>query len=138
MRKTYSIIIETPKGSRIKRNEKGGVDFISPFPCPFNYGRVEGKMGADGDPLDAIVLAEILPYNAHVQVPIIGVALFIDKGLEDNKYIFSARSPTQEEKDELNHFFSRYARIKNLLSLSFLRHCPTVFSGLEWKEIDLK
>ena len=34
------VIIEIPKGSFIKRGSTGQVDFVSPLPCPFNYGSV--------------------------------------------------------------------------------------------------
>ena len=50
----YHIYIETPRGSFVKRNEHGRVDFISPVPCPFHYGHVIGFDGGDGDPLDAL------------------------------------------------------------------------------------
>jgi inorganic pyrophosphatase len=32
------VVIEVPRGSFIKRGSTGHVDFISPLPCPFNYG----------------------------------------------------------------------------------------------------
>ena len=53
------IVIETPKGSFVKRNEHGQTDFISPFPCPFNYGHIKGKIGGDGDPLDGLLLGQV-------------------------------------------------------------------------------
>ena len=30
------VVIEIPRGSFLKRGWDGSVDFISPFPCPFN------------------------------------------------------------------------------------------------------
>jgi inorganic pyrophosphatase len=34
------VVIEVPRGSFLKRGSTGHVDFISPLPCPFNYGSV--------------------------------------------------------------------------------------------------
>ena len=42
------IYIETPKGSFVKRNEQQRIDFVSPLPCPFNYGHIKGEVGGDG------------------------------------------------------------------------------------------
>lgn len=32
------VVIEIPRGSFLKRGSTGHIDFISPLPCPFNYG----------------------------------------------------------------------------------------------------
>jgi inorganic pyrophosphatase len=50
------VVIEIPRGSFLKRGWDGSVDFISPFPCPFNYGAIQDYIGGDGDLLDAVVL----------------------------------------------------------------------------------
>ena len=42
------VVIEVPRGSFLKRGSTGRVDFISPLPCPFNYGSVPGYIGLDG------------------------------------------------------------------------------------------
>jgi hypothetical protein len=34
------VLIEIPRGSFVKRGSTGHVDFVSPLPCPFNYGSV--------------------------------------------------------------------------------------------------
>ena len=34
------VCIEIPRGSFIKRGSSGELDFVSPFPCPFNYGSI--------------------------------------------------------------------------------------------------
>ena len=50
------IVIEIPRGSFLKRGSRGRVDFVSPLPCPFNYGAVPTLVGLEGDcsaaPLD--------------------------------------------------------------------------------------
>src|SRR5215510_5929974 len=50
------VVIEVPRGSFLKRGSTGHVDFISPLPCPFNYGSVPQYLGLEGDLLDAVVL----------------------------------------------------------------------------------
>ena len=50
------VVIEVPRGSFLKRASTGRVDFISPLPCPFNYGSVPVYLGLEGDLLDALVL----------------------------------------------------------------------------------
>ena len=32
------VVIEIPRGSFLKRGSSGRIDFVSPLPCPFNYG----------------------------------------------------------------------------------------------------
>lgn len=138
MEKTqYKVIVETPRGSHIKRDERGKIDLVSPFPSPFHYGRVEGWYGRDGDPLDAIVLGIDSSYNQSHFVPLIGVVRFVDGGLEDHKLIFSHRPALPEEEKKLEKFFVRYAQIKNLTRLLQFRNCPSRFLGIEWGTINI-
>ena len=39
------VVIEVPRGSFLKRGSTWHVDFISPLPCPFNYGAVPNFVG---------------------------------------------------------------------------------------------
>ena len=39
------VVIEIPRWSFLKRGSTGHVDFISPLPCPFNYGSVPDYLG---------------------------------------------------------------------------------------------
>jgi len=34
------VVIEIPRRSFLKRGSTGHIDFVSPLPCPFNYGSV--------------------------------------------------------------------------------------------------
>jgi hypothetical protein len=43
------VVIEIPKGSFLKRGSAGQIDFVSPLPCPFNYGSVPGPSTTAGD-----------------------------------------------------------------------------------------
>lgn len=62
------VIIEIPRGSFLKRGSTGELDFISPLPCPFNYGSIPAFIGLDNDLLDAVVLGPRLPLGATVKV----------------------------------------------------------------------
>jgi len=53
---SVDVLIEIPRGSFLKRGSTGRIDFVSPFPCPFNYGSVPTHLGLEGDLLDAVVL----------------------------------------------------------------------------------
>jgi len=61
------IVIEVPRGSFLKRGSTGHVDFISPLPCPFNYGSVPAYVGLEGDLLDALVLGPRLRLGTRVR-----------------------------------------------------------------------
>ena len=58
-------VIEIPRGSFLKRGWNGSIDFVSPFPCPFNYGSIPDYIGGEGDLLDAVVLGPRIPRMKH-------------------------------------------------------------------------
>lgn len=66
---TVEVEIEIPRWSYLKRGSTGHVDFVSPLPCPFNYGAVPTMVGLEGDLLDAVVLGPTLPLGARVNLP---------------------------------------------------------------------
>jgi inorganic pyrophosphatase len=110
------VIIEIPRGSFLKRGSSGKLDFISPLPCPFNYGSIPAYIGLDGDLLDAVVLGPRLPLGATVKVHTWGAIRMIDHGLYDDKLICSY-SPIPPWKKRLIHlFFMIYAKAKILLN----------------------
>jgi len=112
------VIIEIPRGSFLKRGSTGELDFISPLPCPFNYGSIPAFIGLDGDLLDAVVLGPRLPLGATVKVHAWGVIRMIDRGLYDDKLICS-RSPISPWKQRLIFlFFIIYAKAKSLINLT--------------------
>jgi inorganic pyrophosphatase len=55
------VVIEVPRGSFLKRGSTGHVDFVSPLPCPFDYGSAPVYLGLEGDLLDALVLRHRAP-----------------------------------------------------------------------------
>ncbi len=112
------VIIEIPRGSFLKRGSTGELDFISPLPCPFNYGSIPAFIGLDGDLLDAVVLGSRLPLGATVKVHAWGAIRMIDGGLYDDKLICS-RSPIPPWKQRLILlYFMIYAKAKSLLNLT--------------------
>lgn len=111
------VVIEVPRGSFLKRGSTGTVDFVSPLPCPFNYGAVPTLLGLEGDLLDALVLGPRLPYGARLRVPAWGAVTFTDRGLSDDKLVCCAHQPSAAQIDAVLRFFRFYGRCKGLLNL---------------------
>jgi inorganic pyrophosphatase len=130
---TVKVEIEVALGGLIKWGSDGGIDFVSPVPCPFNYGAVTGVAGGDGDPLDAVVLGRRLP-RGHVGFwPVQGVIRFEDAGLVDDKLICGARPLRNREKLALLAFFSVYGACKRLLNRFRDVEGPTGVRGYTWR-----
>ena len=110
------VLIEVPRGSFLKRGSTGRVDFVSPLPCPFNYGCVPVYVGLEGDLLDALVLGPRLPLGARVRVKAWGAITLTDRGMQDDKLVCSDRPLTAVERDEVLRFFRFYAKCKWLLN----------------------
>jgi inorganic pyrophosphatase len=93
------------------------VDFISPLPCPYNYGCIPGLGSGDGDPLDVVVLGPRLRRGERVRMPVVGVLAFLDAGSEDPKVICSTRPMRAVDRVGLETFFRVYALFKRVLHL---------------------
>jgi inorganic pyrophosphatase len=111
------IVIEVPKGSFLKRGSSGHIDFVSPFPCPFNYGAVPTHLGMEGDLLDALGLGPRLRYGARLRLPAWGAVTLTDRGMSDDKLVCAAQPPSRADIDRVLRFFRFYARCKGLLNL---------------------
>ena len=111
------MVIETPRGSFLKRGSTGLVDFVSPLPCPFNYGSVPNFLGLEGDLLDAVVLGARLPLGSRVRVKAWGAVSLTDRGMMDDKLICSEHSPSPRERQNILRFFRLYAKCKGLLNI---------------------
>jgi inorganic pyrophosphatase len=111
------VLIEIPRGSFIKRGSTGQVDFVSPLPCPFNYGSVPRYVGLEGDLLDAVVLGPRLPIGARTQVIAWGAVTLTDRGMSDDKLICSHLPMSHRQRRMVLRFFHFYARCKGLLNL---------------------
>ncbi len=110
------VVIEIPRGSFLKRGSTGHVDFISPLPCPFNYGSVPTLVGLEGDLLDAVVLGPRLPVGARVRVPAWGAISQLDRGMVDHKLICGTESLSEAARGGVLRFFRFYAWSKGLLN----------------------
>lgn len=104
--------IEVPRGSFVKRRRDGGVDFVSPLPCPFNYGSIPDLMAADGEPLDALVFGPSLPFGTSCEVEVRGVVDFLDDGVPDPKVVCSPAPLSPAQRRAVERFFRLYARLK--------------------------
>jgi inorganic pyrophosphatase len=116
------VVIEIPRGSFLKRGSTGQIDFISPLPCPFNYGSVPRLLGLEGDLLDAVVLGPRLPAGTRLRVAAWGAVAQVDRGILDHKLICCAEPPDDGQRRRVLRFFGFYARCKGLLNR--LRRAP--------------
>jgi inorganic pyrophosphatase len=128
------VVIEIPRGSFLKRGSTGHVDFISPLPCPFNYGAVPGLLGLEDDLLDAVVLGPRLPLGTRIRVKAWGAVVLTDRGMTDDKLICSARPLRPSERRSVLRFFRFYAKCKGLLNLWRRRPGRNACEG--WCEAD--
>ena len=111
------VVIEIPRGSFLKRGSTGQIDFISPLPCPINYGSVPSYVGLEGDLLDALVLGPRLPRGAHIRVRAWGAVTLTDRGMSDDKLVCSTHPLSSLERRSVLRFFHFYAKCKGLLNL---------------------
>jgi len=110
------VVIEIPRWSFVKRGSSGRIDFLSPLPCPFNYGSVPDRNGLEGDLLDAVVLGPRLPQGARIRLPARGAVGVAERGYYDDKLICSAQPLTQAARCRVLRFFRLYSRAKRLLN----------------------
>lgn len=110
------VMIEVPRWSFLKRGPQGHVDFVSPLPCPFNYGAVPEYVGLEGDLLDAIVLGPRLAFGTRVRIRAWGAITLIDRGMEDDKLVCSAHPLEPGQARAVRRFFAFYARCKGALN----------------------
>lgn len=124
---SIDVTIEIPKGSRNKYevdHETGRVHLdrylFTPMAYPADYGFIEGTLGEDGDPLDALVLLPE-PVFPGVVVParVVGVFKMTDEAGGDDKLLCVLDDPRFERfadvadvsdftKNEIEHFFVHY------------------------------
>ena len=116
------VVIEVPRGSFLKRGSTGHVDFISPLPCPYNYGSVPIYLGLEGDLLDALVLGPRLPLGTRIRVKAWGAVTLTDRGMTDDKLVCSDAPPSPSQRRNVLRFFHFYAKCKGLLN--FWRRRP--------------
>lgn len=123
-----NIVVEVPKGSRNKYEydaDLGGIKLdrflFSSMVYPVDYGFVPNTMGADGDPLDAMVcVSEPTFPGCIIPATAIGIFRMKDEGQIDDKvlcvpaedpnwsWIASLDMLPEQLRDEISHFFSVY------------------------------
>ena len=122
------VFVEIPSGSRNKYeydDELGGIvldrRLFTAMTYPADYGYVEGTLGEDGDPLDALVLVSDPTFpGCRIRVrPVGGFPTSDEKGPDEKILCVPLGDPAFERvrdihdvaaelRDEIEHFFQRY------------------------------
>ena len=126
---TVEVVIEVPRGSFVKRDAHGHIDLLSPVPAPFNYGRVTGVVGGDGESQDAVVLGPRLPRGHTLRLQVQGVVRFVDRGQRDDKLVCGQGAPSRLQKHGVVGFFRIYAHIKRMRDRLSRRRPDSAFEG---------
>lgn len=127
------VVVETPRGSFTKRRGDGRIAFVSPLPCPFDYGGVLGTHGADGDLLDALVLGGAPRRRGEVcEAVVLGRVCFEDDGVVDDKLVCGEPGALDDPalRRRIERFFTLYALAKRVSRLGRARG-RTRFAGLQ-------
>ena len=114
---SVEVVIEIPRGSFLKRGSFGHLDFVSPFPCPYNYGSIHQYIGGEGDFLDAVVLGPRLAAGSRVQVNAYGSVGLSERFMSDDKLICAAEPISANDRRNILLFFNFYAFCKGLLNV---------------------
>ncbi|NOY28178.1 MAG: inorganic diphosphatase [Oligoflexia bacterium] len=132
---TLRVRIEVPRGGLVKWGADGEVDYVSPLPCPFNYGSVPDRLAPDGDPADALVLGPRLARGASLSVRAVAIVRFLDNGQRDDKLVCvpadQVGAPRAIELWRVRAFFALYAAVKGALRRVRGRRGPTRYQGLQ-------
>lgn len=128
----FDVVVEIPKGQRNKYevdHETGRIrldrTLFTSTTYPTDYGFIEGTLGRDGDPLDALVLLEV-PTFPGCLVRARAIALFQmtdEAGPDDKVLCVPAGDPRCEhlqdltdvppyERDLIEHFFLVYKALE--------------------------
>jgi inorganic pyrophosphatase len=128
MERSVTVIVEIPKGSRNKfemNHDTGRIKLdrmlFSSVHYPADYGFIEGTLGGDGDPLDALVLVDEPTFpGCEIEVRPVGVFKMYDEKGEDEKILtVPVSDPHWNEitrldevsgglRREIEHFFTIY------------------------------
>jgi inorganic pyrophosphatase len=129
----FDVLIEIPRGSRNKYEVDHGSGRIrldrtlfTSTQYPADYGYIEGTLGEDGDPLDALVILQGDPLFPGVLVKCRAIGMFRmtdEKGGDDKVLTVPARDPRLEhlqdiddlpefDRLEIQHFFEVYKELE--------------------------
>jgi len=129
--------VELPRWGFVKRLGDGRIDFVSPVPCPYNYGCLPGIASGDGDDLDVLLLGPRLAPGVELRLPVQGVLGFVDGGALDPKVVCGAGALGTREAAWLAAFCRTYAAAKHALNRARGRPGATRCLGwLPWDPID--
>ncbi len=139
MAQTYTVVVEIPKGSRNKYELDKATGRIrldrmlfSSVHYPADYGFIEGTLGGDGDPLDALVLVGEATFpGCVIEVRPIGVFRMTDDKGEDEKVL------TVPIGDPHWNQLEKLADVPRHL-LREIEHFFTVYKDLEGKSVTIK
>jgi inorganic pyrophosphatase len=127
-----TVRIETPRGNFVKRDWVGGrlrVAFVSPVPCPFDYGTVPGEPSEDGLGRDAVWLGAKKKALETADGVVAAVVRFKDAGARDDKWVVTATGNlSPRDAKRLERFFRFYAAVKRM------RGTAASFEGLRAAE----
>ena len=128
----FDVTIEIPKGERNKYevdHETGRIrldrTLFTSTQYPADYGFIEGTLGLDGDPLDALVLVQepTLP-SCVSRAPAIGMFRMTDEAGRDDKVLcLPSTDPRQEHLRDIHHL-SEFDRLE-------IQHFFEVYKDLE-------
>jgi inorganic pyrophosphatase len=110
------VVIEIPRGSFLKRGSNGHLDFVSPFPCPYNYGSIHEYIGGEGDYLDAIVLGPRLPAGTRIETTAYGAVGLSERFMSDDKLVCDDLPILDSDRRKILRFFRFYAICKGILN----------------------
>ena len=128
---TVVVDIEVSRFSFVKHRPDGVVDFVSPLPSLFSYGSVLGVLAADGDPQDALVVGAAPRRGSRCELAVHGQVLFVDAGVDDNKWVVGPRPPHKWEWAVIEAFFRVYAVAKRRLAWMRGNRGTISFNGVE-------
>ncbi len=114
--RSVEVVVEVPRFGFVKRTPRGDVDFVSPVPCPVNYGSIPDTLAEDGDPLDAVVLGPRLSRGARGTFAVRGVVRFVDAGQTDDKLVCKSSPLSRLDRALVVSFFRVYALAKGALN----------------------
>jgi inorganic pyrophosphatase len=125
------VVVDTPRFSVVKRRDDGSIDYVSPIPCPFNYGSVPDTEAGDGDRLDAVLLGPRRARGERVRAPVVALVHFVDAGEDDPKYVCAFGPLRRRDELLVAAFFTSYARLKGALNTLRGKRGATIYRGLE-------
>jgi inorganic pyrophosphatase len=106
------------RGAMVKRGSDGAIDYVSPLPCPFDYGEIPGSRGEDGDPVDVVVWGALpaptlsATGDPRYRLPLQGAVDFVDEGAIDTKVVVGDTAPGTLGRAAILAFFGLLAAAK--------------------------